>query len=525
MEILNTTHHNTNFKTLLTLATLAVSCTIGTIYAKKYHDHLSRKEIVNLTLTEAKKALECGKLTSERYIEVLFDRIEKYSPKITDDPTKLNAFLFYNKEKALEQARESDRLRKECPCKARVLEGLPIAVKDFYDVVGMSTTLATAGIHNCIPSTNAEVVHALEHAGAIIIGKTNASEVGLMQHSANNTFAGITNNPYNLPYTTGGSSSGSACATAARLCPVALGTDFGGSIRWPGSCCGVLGYRPTQDRWSNAGTWPTAATDEIQNGPLCRSVEDAILLDSVLTNDWSKVRVKTHKLRIGVPREYFYDGVDPVIVAAIDATIVNLKNAGVTIVEQDMGGLALLNQIVNAWIILGNYQVLVLPTGEQATYNRWAADINNPFLPTTVANVDAQVTSPDAINAIAFLATLPTDAPTIAFFTDIRAQIIALANQYMDDNKLDAFLIPVSTILTPLNPNPTDATPYAVEVLSKAATVPLLKFPAINLPVGLDGNGLPIGADLVARHNDDRRLLYIAKELRPEFAPIPAPVL
>lgn len=501
------------------------------VHKKEKHNnfHLTDAEIVELTLSEAKKALDRGKLTSEHYITVLFERIEQLSPKITDDPTKLNAFLVYNKEQALWQARCSDMRRKEGRC-VRPLEGLPILPKDFFDVAGLNSTSSTPGIRNCFPSTNSEVVQSLVDAGAIVIGKANQSEVGLMVHCANDNFAGVVRNPYDFSYTPGGSSGGSSAAAAARLCPVTLGTDLGGSIRWPASCCGIIGYRPSQDRWSNKGV--SEGVDLAQCGPLARSVEDIILLDTIVTKDSSKVRVKPRKIRIGVPREYFYEGqgtfnfpTDPELEAAIDATIAKLQEAGVTIIDQNMGSLPLLDQLISAWAVLSNYQINIAPTGAQAFYNNWAADPLNPFQPTTVGEVNSQVVSPDAINAIAFLASLPSDPGTIAFFTDIRNQIIALVNQYMDDNDLDAILLPVSPILTPLNPNPTDATNYGTLLTAKSATVPTLKFPAINMPVGIDSNGLPMGVDLIARNNDDRRLLAIAKKLRPCFATIPAPSL
>lgn len=489
--------------------------------------NLSKEEILKLTVTEAKQALLAGDLKSLKYVLTIFQQIDKVSPPITSNVKKLNAFLYLDKIRAIKQAQDSDKRYKSGE-NIRRLEGIPFVVKDSFEVEDMPVTLATDGINskNCISSSSGPIVQALLNEGAIIIGKANMSEDGFMLHGANNNFAGVARNPHNKEYITGGSSSGPAAAVAARLLPMSFGNDFAGSIRWPASCNGILGYRPTQNRWSNLGTSLGVAgnlSDAIQAGSFTRSAEDILLLDSVITGDNSVVQVVPANLRIGIPREYFYDNIDPQIQAAIDNFIARLSASGVTIVEANMGSAFILSQIDLAGALIGSYQLFSGPNPSvQAQYDTWAADPNNPFEPTTLAEVKAQLKSPDVISIFAALATLPTDPGSLAFAETIRAQCILLANTYMDANNLDAILIPTSAILTPLNPDPTQFS--GINTL-KGGFVPFTKLPCVNVPVGVDTNGLPMGADLVTRSNEDRKLLSIVKALKNHCVQIPAPAL
>ena len=489
--------------------------------------NLTNAQIIQLSVVEAKQALLDGSLTSKRYVITLLKRIKKLSPGITNDQTKLNAILHLDRVRTLKAANDADR-KYRSGNNIRKLEGIPFIVKDNFDVTDMPTTLATNGIRNCIPSSEGPILESLINEGAIIIGKANMAEIGFMVHNANNNFAGVARNPHNLSYITGGSSGGSAAAVAARLVPFSFGNDLAGSIRWPASCCGLLGYRPTQDRWSNLGTSEGvvgAIGDQTQAGSLSRSIDDVILIDSIVTSDETIPVVNNNTLRIGVPREYFYDGLDPQIAAAINNTLVNLTNSGVTVVEVNMDDpTGLLPQSVTPWALLTNYQLFNGPNpAVQAQYDAWANDPLNPFDSTTQAQVDAEVASPDVIFGIGFANSLPTDPATIGFANFLRGQIISLVNNYITTNNLDAFILPVSIVRTPLNPDPTQRSNFGENTL--ATFVPLIKLPSVNLPVGIDSNGLPMGVDLVGKSNDDRKLLQIVKKLRSSFANIPSPNL
>jgi aspartyl-tRNA(Asn)/glutamyl-tRNA(Gln) amidotransferase subunit A len=219
-------------------------------------------------------------------------------------------------------------------------------VKDNIDTAGIRTTAASELFKNRVPSEDAQVVRRLKSADAIILGKTNLHEFAYGGTSAVSYF-GPVHNPWALDRIPGGSSGGSAAATAADLCFAALGTDTAGSVRIPASYCGVVGFKPTYGRVSNRGAVPLSWTlDHI--GPLCRSVEDAALmlgaiagydeLDPTTVNtpvpDYSRAfRMQTSHLRLGVPRRPFFDSLDSEIAKGVDAAIALLQKLTASVEE------------------------------------------------------------------------------------------------------------------------------------------------------------------------------------------------
>ena len=287
-----------------------------------------------MKLPETLKALEDGKTTSRTLTGACLARVEALDQS-------LHAFLHVDKAGALERASQMDAA--DLP-----LRGIPIAVKDVLMVEGMPATCGSKILEGFIPPFTATAVKKLQDAGAVIIGKTNTDEFA-MGSSTENSAYGVTHNPWNLDRVPGGSSGGSAAAVAAGIVPAALGTDTGGSIRQPASFCGISGIKPTYGRVSRYGLAAYGSSlDSV--GVLGRSVDDLIPLFEIMTGkdplDATTVDPSTALLplvaaqddgslqgtRIGVPAEYFVKGIQAEVEGAVREAIQTLKELGAEII-------------------------------------------------------------------------------------------------------------------------------------------------------------------------------------------------
>jgi aspartyl-tRNA(Asn)/glutamyl-tRNA(Gln) amidotransferase subunit A len=282
------------------------------------------------TLTEASQALAKGTVSSEELTKLCLARIHKLDPS-------LNAFITLSEESALEQARECDRQRKAGRVPSH-LYGVPIALKDNIDTAGIKTTAAAGVFKNRVPTEDAEVTRRLKAAGPVFLGKLNLDEMAFEGTGTTGCF-GSAHNPWNLERITGGSSAGSAAAVSAGLCFGSVGSDDGGSVRIPGAFCGVIGFKTSYGRVSTRGVVPSAySMDTI--GPIVRSVEDAAAILQVIAgydpNDaitlmepvpdyLPALRAPIANLRIGVPRDYFFEDLHPDVAAAVEEAIRHLK--------------------------------------------------------------------------------------------------------------------------------------------------------------------------------------------------------
>jgi len=261
---------------------------------------------------------------------------------------RLNAFTHVAAERALARAAGVDRqvASGESP---GPLAGVPIALKDNLCVRGMRTTAASRILEHFVPPYDATVVSRLEQAGAVIVGKTNCDEFAMGSSNENSAY-GPTRNPWAVDRTPGGSSGGSAVAVAAGCVPLAIGSDTGGSIRQPASFCGVVGLKPTYGRVSRYGLLAFASSLD-QIGPIAQSVEDAALALSVLagadpmdaTSSGASVPdfaaalgADLRGLRVGVPRAFVSEGVDPAVRGVFDAALDTLSGLGATLVDVDL---------------------------------------------------------------------------------------------------------------------------------------------------------------------------------------------
>lgn len=291
-----------------------------------------------LTAHEVTRLIRQKKVTAQEVIHDIFDQIDKIDNLI-------KAFLILDREKAFQQAKEIDTKVKngeELP----PLAGVAVAIKDILAMQGVETTCGSKILKGFYPPYNATVINRLKEAGAIIIGKTNMDEFAMGSSTENSAF-GPTRNPWDLERVPGGSSGGSAAAVAADETIVALGTDTGGSIRQPASLCGMVGLKPTYGRVSRYGLIAYASSLD-QIGPIAKDVIDCALAMKVISGidihdstsanipvpDYlTSCREGIEDLKIGVPQEYFIEGIDQEVKIAIERTLKLFESLGAKIEE------------------------------------------------------------------------------------------------------------------------------------------------------------------------------------------------
>ena len=295
-------------------------------------------ELYGYTIHELHDMLKKGETTSLAITESVLGRI-----KAVDD--KVKAYLTVTGDVARAQAEAADKWIKAGDTSSPLL-GIPIAIKDNMCTEGIKTTCASKILANFVPPYDATVVRKLKEAGMVLCGKPNMDEFAMGSSTENSGFF-ITKNPWDLERIPGGSSGGSAAAVAADECIGSLGSDTGGSIRQPASCCGVVGLKPTYGRVSRYGLVAFASSLD-QIGPITKDVKDTALLMNVIAGhdpkdstsadvsapDFTKALKKDVKgLKIGMPKEYFIEGMDPEVEKAIRDAVKTLEGLGAKVVE------------------------------------------------------------------------------------------------------------------------------------------------------------------------------------------------
>ncbi len=293
--------------------------------------------LCDLTLREGRDGLRAGEFSSTEWVRAYVDRIIE----LEDD---VHAYLLVAIDQALETARRADE--RIAAGEDAALLGVPVAIKDVLITKGLPTTAGSRILENFVPPFNATAVQKLQDAGAIILGKTNTDEFAMGSSTENSAF-GVTRNPWDLERVPGGSSGGSAAAVAARMAPGALGSDTGGSVRQPGALCGVTAIKPTYGRVSRWGLIAFASSLD-QVGTFGRTVEDAAMLlgtiaghdrrDSTSAHvpvpDYESALIPHMKgMTIGVPREYFVEGMQPEVEAAVRSAIERMRELGAEVRE------------------------------------------------------------------------------------------------------------------------------------------------------------------------------------------------
>ncbi len=295
-------------------------------------------ELSTLNVLEASQALTSGACSSVELTQAYFQRIQKLEPNI-------QAFLALNEETALQQAAEADRKRKSVSSNPSPLLGMPFAVKDVLCVQGLPCTCGSKILKNYRPPFHATAIQRLLDQGMVLLGKTNMDEFAMGSSTENSAYQ-ITHNPWNLDRVPGGSSGGSAAAVSASMAPITLGSDTGGSIRQPAAFCGITGLKPSYGRISRYGLIAYGSSlDSV--GFLGHSAADLVAVFQAAAGfdprDATSVEQPVPQitlnnqsnyagLRIGVPEEYFIEGMQPAVEKSVRQAIAQMQSMGAVIV-------------------------------------------------------------------------------------------------------------------------------------------------------------------------------------------------
>ena len=294
-------------------------------------------DLCTLTINEAHSRLKNRDFSALDLTNAFLDRIEKVDAKV-------KAYLTLIPEQARSEAEDADKTIAKGEMGS--LTGIPLAIKDVLCTKGVSTTCASKILENFVPVYDATIISKLKKAGAVILGKVNMDEFA-MGSSTENSCAGPTRNPWDLATIPGGSSGGSAAAVAADECVASLGTDTGGSIRQPAAFCGVVGLKPTYGRVSRFGLIAFGSSLD-QAGPLTKDVHDAALLMNVIAGydarDSTSVDIEVPDytrsltndlagITVGVPKEYFIEGIDPEVENAVREALKVMEGLGAKTID------------------------------------------------------------------------------------------------------------------------------------------------------------------------------------------------
>lgn len=382
------------------------------------------------------------------------------------------------------------------------LFGVPMVVSDNIDTADLATEAGTPGLAGRTPPADADAVARLRAAGVLVIGKSATHELALGASSVN-LYAGTPRNPLDMSMTTGGGSGGAAAAVAAGIVPMALGTDTAGSVRLPAAFCGVVGFRPSVGRYSAEGLVPISPTRDVP-GPITRTVQDLLLVDSALTGRRPvQEHVNLAKVRLAVNPDHLR-GLDPVVRSEFQCAIASLELAGVTFVDVDMRELE--RAAEQAGHVIINYEYLPALRGYLAA--------RYPGL--TAEQVLDQVASVDVQAAVGYMrAQRITEEAYSQALADRIAVSEAMAWQ-LDGIGAVAVLHPTSPVLPgPINaPDEVFGTgvhvPAYVSYLRFSGIAGAVNLPAVTIPSGAEQSGTPVGIELRGVSGRDDCLLALA---------------
>ncbi|MEA3194202.1 MAG: aspartyl-tRNA(Asn)/glutamyl-tRNA(Gln) amidotransferase subunit [Betaproteobacteria bacterium] len=467
--------------------------------------------MLNSTLLELAGALEAKKVSSVDLTRQFLDRIA-----VLNGP--LNAFITVNGPGALEAAKKADARRAKGD--AHPLTGIPIAVKDIYCTKGQRTTCGSRMLENFVSPYDAHVVEAFERAGAVLLGKCNMDEFA-MGSSNESSYFGPVRNPWDRRRVPGGSSGGSAAAVAARMAPVALGTDTGGSTRQPAAFSGVCGLRPTYGLVSRYGLVAFASSLD-QAGPIAKSAADlAALLDVMAGFDERdstsvqrpkesySVSIDIQGLRVGLPKEYFADGLEPGVRSAVDGAIAWFKSQGAKVVEIELPhtrvGVAAYYVIAPAEASSNLSRFDGVRYGHRAKqYN----DLIDMYCRTRGEGFGAEVKRRIMVGTYVL-----SHGYYDAYYLHAQKIRRLIAQDFVRAfEKCDLILGPTApTTAFELGAKTKDPVQmYLGDIFTIPA--PLAGLPALSVPCGFDARGLPVGLQLTGPHFSEARLLGAAHQ-------------
>jgi aspartyl-tRNA(Asn)/glutamyl-tRNA(Gln) amidotransferase subunit A len=467
-----------------------------------------------LTISELGKRIASCEVKAVDLCRAALDRIERLSD--------LNAFITVTSDSALARAEAVDRAAEKGE-PLPPLAGAIIAVKDNMVMRGVRTTAGSRILFNYKPPYTATAVERLEAAGAIIVGKTNCDEFAMGSSNENSAYGSV-KNPWDTTRVPGGSSGGSAVAVAAEMAMVALGSDTGGSIRQPASFCGVVGLKPTYGRVSRYGLIAFGSSLD-QIGPFANSVEDVAQVMNIIAgrdpNDSTTSNIETDDyvaaasgdvrgLRIGVPREYYGEGLDAEIRQNIEAAIKKFEELGA--------------QIVDVSLPYTEYAVPVyylIATAEASSNLARFDGVRYGFRAEETATLKEMYsrTRDQGFGAeVKRRIMLGTYALSAGYYDAYYGKAQKVRSMIERDFR-NAFAS-CDVIATPTAPTPAfrlgEKTADPLEMYLSdiyTITVNLAGVPGISLPCGLSSDGLPIGIQLIGSHFDESRLLRAARNL------------
>lgn len=467
-------------------------------------------ELVGLDATQAVSMLHRGDLGAQEYVGSLLRALDHHAG--------LHAMTHVDPDVVRAAAQRAD----DIPARSRgPLHGLPMIVKDNIDVAGMPCTAGSPALAHHRPARDADCVAPLRAAGALVLGKSNLHEFALGVTSGNAAY-GAVRNPHAPGRIAGGSSGGTAAAIAARLAPVGLGTDTGGSIRIPAALCGVVGFRPSTGRWPSRGVVPISVPTRDTAAPMARSVLDCALLDAVVCGDDPALATLSPRgLRLGLPREFWTDlhgGLAHQLRGALDA----LASAGVELVPMAMEvDLAAIGQVGLTIAMAENLPAL----------RAYFADHALPF---DIHRLAAAIASPDVRGIFGHLAqgSAPDAATYAAALAEVRDRLQPAWASVLTRHALDALVMP-TTPLPAARIGEDDVVqmdgrrwPTFDTYVRHCGPATILGLPSLSLPAGCvaeQGDALPVGLMLDGPRGGDRRLLAIGAALQPLLPPTPTP--
>ncbi len=473
-------------------------------------------DILAYSAVELSAAIKQGKVTAVDAMAAVLSRIDERERDI-------NAYVTIDREQALKAAAAVQEKIEKGELNG-VLAGVPVAVKDNLCTEGMRTTCSSKILENFVPTFSAEAVVNLEKAGAVVIGKTNMDEFAMGSTTETSAY-GVTRNPWNTDHVPGGSSGGSAAAVAAGECYFALGSDTGGSIRQPASFCGVVGLKPTYGTVSRYGLVAYGSSLD-QIGPLTKNVADcAAVLEVIASHDIKDATSINRKeenkdtdftaalvddvkgMKIGIPRDYFGEGLDGEVKDAVLAAAKQLAAKGAVVEEFD---LSLVAYAIPAYYTIAAAEASSnLERFDGIKYGYRAASfegLHDMYKKTRSEGFGAEVKRRIMLGSFV-LSSGYYDAYYLKAL-----KVKAMIKNAFDDAfaKYDLILGPVAPTTAPrLGESLSDPLKmYLGDIYT--ISVNLAGLPAISLPCGTDSKGLPIGLQLIADSFQEKKLIQAA---------------
>src|SRR5438309_2360757 len=465
-----------------------------------------------LTVASTRAAIEQRSVTASALVDDFYK-------KIAVEDGEIHAYITLSKERAQAKAAEIDKLA-DTGDPLPPLAGVPVAVKDVMVTRGVRSTAGSKILGNYIPPYDATAVARLEEAGAVILGKTNCDEFAMGSSNENSAY-GPVRNPRDKSRVPGGSSGGSAAAVAAGTAVAALGSDTGGSIRQPASFCGVVGLMPTYGRVSRHGLIAFASSlDHI--GPLTRTVKDAAMILGVIAGrdpldstsaaapvpDYAgELARPVSGLKVGVPREYFGDGLDPEVRAAVEAGLEKLRSAGCEIVPISLPHTRY--AIPTYYVIATAEASANLARFDGVRYGYRAQGVRN--LSEMYRRSRDEGFGPEVKRRIMLGTYALSSGYHDAYYLKAQRVRTLLARDFQEAfQRVDA-------IVTPTAPTPAfklgekagdPLSMYLADIYT--VTADLAGIPGISVPCGQSSSGLPIGLQVLGKHFDEGTVLRVA---------------